>query len=558
MSTTMKLSIFFGLLAVNFSAHAGVTVGNGGDAVVCEESPASSYTGYYSFDYMMTLKEDNSDLPEFSDWAGYRQRILQLFAEKYPDLERLFLDFASRVPGEDLVPPDQIFLQERIWLEAIYGLVDLQDEQAIRKLPPNCYKSGEVENTLKVVQAVIRQPGENVIIYNYDPDVLRRLKSRPLQYSFLLVHEWLWDLVGDPEVVRRLNRFLHSKLAEDLNRDDFQKTLKNLGLEIHPRSFVPVCNRTPVVVEVITQTLRLSCEQIDEKLQSYPNFGNFNTAWEEYYFSSAVKSWNYVQVIEQYVRDRASGFASVGLTSLRAGDLTGLEGLFRLSFHGNGLDFLFQDLFYGFYDLKLLDFSYNSLAHFPARILEDTPNLKFLDLTANDLEEISFRNSTKISNHLTYLILNDNRLPSWPEDLANKAPNLFLLGMANNQMSRVPNEPLPKRLEWLDLSGNPFSELGPMKAISELRNLKYLDLSGIPLVDFKVDQLAPLCDVCKGRYEKNHNTGAYLGALFIRISKPSEEEYDEQEYLEFVETCPCIKAIDQSGDIWSLSITDAE
>ncbi len=502
------------------SAIAGVTVGNGGDAVRCEVSDNSSYAGYYSFDYLMTLREDNSDLQELATWGDQRERLLGLFEQKYPDLERFFRDFLARIPGEDAVPPEQIYLQERLWLEAIYGLVDLEDEQAIRKLPPNCYKKGAEKNHLEVLQAVIRQKNESATIYNYDPEVLRQLRYRPLQYSFLIVHEWLWDFVEDPEALRRINRFLHSAQAETLSKVDFQNSLKNLGLSLHPRKFVPVCQRTPGIQESIVLALKAPCELLTEgDLAAGMQGGRLETRGSilSGFFSSSWKDIErfYLEHYLESARQIEGPFVNAGLTTLLPGDLTAFESRTVMTFSGNRIDHIFKDSLYGLLRLEYLDFSFNRIASLQGDLFDQTPNLRAFDVAGNALTEIKFTGS-KVLEFLRLFVANENRLDIFPE-FFDKTPNLEAIGLRNNQIHGALSPSLLNSLSLLDLGQNQISEFPSLALAPNLKHL-YLDQNQISRLSIQ--------DLVAVRLQE-----LFVNLANNRISELSAEEFAELAFI---------------------------
>ena len=124
--------------------------------------------------------------------------------QKYPDLGRGFSDFLAALENHD------DYLQSRIWLEAGSGTVTITDQKIINRLPKNCSKA-DGAGGIDVIQTVIRQRRPNITVYQYDSGILGQLrKNAPLQYSFLMLHEWLWDLTSDVQVLREADRFRHS------------------------------------------------------------------------------------------------------------------------------------------------------------------------------------------------------------------------------------------------------------------------------------------------------------------------------------------------------------
>jgi hypothetical protein len=343
-----------------FSAAVGATGGeqvNGGDTVKCSKDSRNPFEGYFSLDYLLTLREDNSDIIQVRDWEQSRERILRVLTEKYPDLALLLRDFLSRVPGDDTTGGVDYYLQKRLWIEAPYGLVDIKDERVVRKLPPNCYKVHKEPDEIELIQSVIRQTNRDVVIYNYDTAILRELKTRaPLQYSFLIMHEWMWDSVQDPEVIRRVNRFLHSKVIDTMTASDFKEAIKNLGLDTKVYNTKPVCDRTPQIRMAIERGAAQPCADIT--------------------------SLDGVREI---------GASSLALTTILPGDFSGLGKVLSLDLSKNNIDYLFGDGFYGMPSLQSLTLFGNQLKSIPAGVFAELTSLQRLDLSGNGLTEISTR-----------------------------------------------------------------------------------------------------------------------------------------------------------------------
>jgi len=204
-------------------------VGNGGDVVYCEKSEVNPFFGHMSLDYLATFQRgnNNEDVIDVDSWEISRHRILSVLDKKHPGLAksfRLFLSFRGNSNDYSLI---------RVWEESGFGLTDLKDESLVNRLPENCLN---VENgEPKVIQAVIRQAAkyDEFIVYKFDPRILDHLSS-PLQLSFLLVHEWLWDTTKDVESIRRFNRILHSEAAETMSKEKFEIVVSRLNLGVRP------------------------------------------------------------------------------------------------------------------------------------------------------------------------------------------------------------------------------------------------------------------------------------------------------------------------------------
>jgi hypothetical protein len=201
-------------------AHAvsGNGVNNGGDAIQCRAGTANRLAGTYSLDYLLTLPSFSSpdrELAAVSSWGQSAERIYRLLLEKVPPAARGFDEFRQTAFNTD------DYTKHRLWEPSDFGLVVLKDEKIGRAIPYNCKSGGKT----MIVQAVLRLgkefSGTDTIIYKYVPEVVERLEhDDPLQLSFLMVHEWLWDLNDDVEENRAANRLLHSRRFEMLSPDE--------------------------------------------------------------------------------------------------------------------------------------------------------------------------------------------------------------------------------------------------------------------------------------------------------------------------------------------------
>lgn len=224
--------IKFILLICVFSINlwAGQEIGNGGDSVHCVASDKNQFSGLYSLDYLLTYQETNAnnDIVQVATLQESLLRITRLLKKKAPEFMEGFDDFVGLIQNKDVA-------QARFWEEAPFGLIDLKDEKMVNLVPANCRQG----NAVQIVQTVIRQDPEasgvspGKVLYKYVPSIFEKLeKQNPIQLSFLLVHEWLWDVSSNVDRNRRINRFLHSNEFELLTRDQTITKLKALGLQI--------------------------------------------------------------------------------------------------------------------------------------------------------------------------------------------------------------------------------------------------------------------------------------------------------------------------------------
>jgi hypothetical protein len=373
------------LLFFATQSWAGGEVGNGGDTVSCTD-------GDYALDFLMTEGDGQEPVPAAS-WDASRARLSALLHAKYPDLGTLFDDFAASFPVAPDPDPARRYLRPRIWEAAPYGLVNLQDQRITRKLPATC-----LPPALGVIQTVIREKPGHSTLYQYDPQILRALP--PLQLSFLAVHEWLWDFTSDVELIRRVNRLLHSPALESLSAAELRASLANIGFSLARPEYVPVCERLPAVRDALERNLRVPCDSITEELLQTSK----------------------TEVI----------LTGVPLDGLGDGDLSGLSTGRNLTLAGGGLTFLFEDLFAGMLSVSNVDLSGNQITVLPENLLAATPQL-------------------------TQIKLGGNRISSIPPRFFLNAPGLIRIDLSGNELTSFPPGLLtPNSRMQLVLTGNPL------------------------------------------------------------------------------------------------------
>ena len=216
-------------------AHAD-EVGNGGDLVYCQKSADNPLDGYYTLDYVLTFRKSNNneDLVPVESWDASRNRIQTILSEKLPNFARSFSEYISLLRNYD------DYSQARIWNEAAFGLYDVSDENIKIKIPQNCYENNQVRLTQVVVRAQTTQIVGGTKIgqltsYAFDYDRFHDLEvNRPLQFSFLMVHEWLRDYLDDAEQIRTITRFIHSKQFEEQSAEQIVQLLSRNGIYALP------------------------------------------------------------------------------------------------------------------------------------------------------------------------------------------------------------------------------------------------------------------------------------------------------------------------------------
>lgn len=440
------------LFLFSAQALAGFGVGRGGDLIFCE-GLHDSENGYVSLDYAVTVKEPLSLIIIGSQEEN---PILKLLKSNTPELARtyeLFLKFRFQEPS---------LQQERAWIPTPSKPVTLKDEKLEQgDIPDSCDRD-------KMRQAVIRTKGSNIILYHYDQELVDSLlTSKPLQHSFLMTHEWLWELTSDVRVVRLVNHFLHQKSTHLLSPEQFRTALKRMEISVEGPTFSEVCTRSPAVVKALESALAVPCNQM-----SYDTLRQWAEPWEH-------RSGDQIFVAGEELRINAPEI-------LQTLDFSGLARLHYLIISDAMIRELPVEIFHPFTDLQYLylDRSRIEKAHFAAfRTLHHLKNLKWhgspitdfpptlfrplvslnhLDLSDNQLSFIRSEWFTE-KRHLNGLQLEDNQIELLSGYEFDELKELKLLSLSRNQISHLPEKLFRKnvKLSHLRLEGNDISRIAP-------------------------------------------------------------------------------------------------
>jgi hypothetical protein len=354
--------ITFAYLLVAHVALAGGEVENGGDSVFCDVSGDNQLVGYFSLDYLLTYRSrnDNADVIDRS-WEESRDRISRQLHAKLPALGRSFDQFVALLFSTDS-------LKERIWHEASFGLEDISDERILRKLPPNCYKKNAA-GIPEVIQSVIRVRRPEAVIYEFDPDILADLEQNsPLQFSFLVVHEWLWDFTGDVQVIRDVNRLLHSSQLEAFaNPEELVEAIANLGISLSRQKPMPICMRT--------EAIRVSLEKLSASTCDL--LGNLAATEEQI-----------LQRLDPGYLTYPMELSATHITSIKLGDFSGLSRVGFINLAENEIGSLHGYDFAGLMGLQTIYLGNNAISNIEINTFRDLPDLRYLSLTGNQLTEL--------------------------------------------------------------------------------------------------------------------------------------------------------------------------
>ncbi|XP_037296903.1 chaoptin isoform X2 [Manduca sexta] len=154
--------------------------------------------------------------------------------------------------------------------------------------------------------------------------------------------------------------------------------------------------------------------------------------------------------------------------------------LYKLAINQNPLESVHEEAFYGLDNtLWELELRGDKLTSVPSRALRYLQKLRLLDLTGNEITDISGDNWRGLENTLQTLILADNSIANLPLDAFSGLPMLETLDLHGNHLSVIDSGVFRdgmSRLNRLLLGDNQLSYI-PYEELSPLRQLRFLDLS---------------------------------------------------------------------------------
>lgn len=211
------LFVIVSSLSIGLTHAGGVLVGNGGTVVLC-----SGARKLQSLDYLLSknILGKNVTLANISTLQESVERISELLEIKAPELSKSFQVFSKQIKNTNES-------KNYVWRIPKNGLEVIRDE--LIQLPLSCRNNYGVT---EVYQAVVRKKANEKIIFEYDPELYSALEASPLQLSFLLVHEWLWDISDNVKTNRKINYFIHSTLLNQMSAEEVILQLKEFGVKI--------------------------------------------------------------------------------------------------------------------------------------------------------------------------------------------------------------------------------------------------------------------------------------------------------------------------------------
>ena len=172
-----------------------------------------------------------------------------------------------------------------------------------------------------------------------------------------------------------------------------------------------------------------------------------------------------------------------GLSSLRAGDFSGLTGLQSLYLGYNQLTALPADIFSGLANLGGLRLTKNKLQALPNGVFTGLVNLDVLDLEYNELQTLPVGAFGGLN--LLFLGLEANQFQSLPVGVFDSLSVSLALDLSDNKLETLPAGLFAGlgTLSSLDLENNQLETL-PAGVFAGLTSLRALKLDGNPGADF--------------------------------------------------------------------------
>lgn len=220
-------------------AGGSAVIGNGGQTVFCDLSNRHEGVLEYSLDYVAEAYGREKDVAPVHSVEESLARIGQLISadpQSIPHLPFLFRTFQADLYNTS---DDSKY---NYWEAVAGGPAVIDDQKLTKPLPSGCLKRNgrpQLYQAFRRVGARYTGHKTETTVYHFDPVIIERLKRRPLQLSFLLVHEWLWNVTGDVHLNRKINFFLHSKAFMRMTPREARTALIHLGLNFSRIGLLP-------------------------------------------------------------------------------------------------------------------------------------------------------------------------------------------------------------------------------------------------------------------------------------------------------------------------------
>ena len=210
-------------------AAAQVEVGNGGDIVHCRDEDDMEFKGYYFLDYLVTFSANKT----YHSSSDPLTEIVNYVEERDLALGANLRDFVTQARIQIYGSPDRTNRFQ--WQRNDNGVATLTDEDLRflpERFPSNCFSPGS-DKKLELLQIVFHsERADGIHLYRFDGMHLERIKQDARQFSFMIIHEWLWQFAREAYVVRDANLFLQTTELLATDNTNFRLALTNMGLNL--------------------------------------------------------------------------------------------------------------------------------------------------------------------------------------------------------------------------------------------------------------------------------------------------------------------------------------
>lgn len=227
----MRMVALISLLVGTQAFAAGGVVNKGADIVYCVGTNVGP-DSYYSLDYAVEISRGAKpdDFVQVNSWFDSMEKIkgiLQQIDSRHSDL---FSNFMASL--EQIFPQKAAVPNERIWRKHKGRPLPVHSIGDVYTIAFGCKFNLPIEKSKGPFYRVIqRTQYHSAVVYQFDFRVMNPFfHAAPLQTSYLLVHEWLWDVTKDEEINRKLNAFLHSKKIDTMTADEIRAEWNRLFL----------------------------------------------------------------------------------------------------------------------------------------------------------------------------------------------------------------------------------------------------------------------------------------------------------------------------------------
>lgn len=219
--------IFTVLFNCQSFAAVGGDVGNGGDLIKCFLSDSNKFNGTYVLDYVInydgwTESIEGDANPIETIWKSLRVKAKT--NENFRWMAESLLQFYQSAQHQLYRGPD--FKNSIIWMPQPFGLIDLKDEALVQAVPPNCKFHEHDQWKPDLRQAVVQEQKVESVVLRYDANAIRYLP--PMQFSYLMIHEWLRGVLPKTGELRDMNKLLHSKVFTEASSSEAELMIYNL------------------------------------------------------------------------------------------------------------------------------------------------------------------------------------------------------------------------------------------------------------------------------------------------------------------------------------------